>query len=187
MARGSYRLAADGAALVERFACAPGPAGWRYVATREDEGTGAARGRLDVVLDASGTPLRVHVEAAGWVLRGGAVGSELLWRRGDAEAGAVADGFTGSSPVWLLAAARRCARQAQPVTRLRLLRLGDEALATRLVDQAWSAAGTRRQGDLEVAGFEVTDLQTGERGAVHVAGNVVLDAPGVELTALDPP
>lgn len=186
MPRGSYRLSTDGAALVERFACGAGPAGWRYVATREDEGSGAVRGRLDVVLDAVGAPLRVHVEAAGWVLRGGAVGSELLWRRGDAEAGAVADGFTGTSPVWLLAAARRCARRPE-VTRLRLLRLGDEALATRLVDQAWSGTGTRRQGGLEVAGFEVTDLQTGQRGPVHCTPDVVLDAPGVELLALDPP
>ena len=86
MPRGAYLLSgSDGPYAVERFSCAPGPAGWRYVATRSHASTGAPLGRLDVALDGAGRPHRVHVEQGGWELRGGAVGPHVLWRRGETE------------------------------------------------------------------------------------------------------
>lgn len=157
---------------MERFTCGAGPAGWRYVATREQPGTGAPLGRLDVVLSPGGAALRVQVATGGWLLRGGAVGPDLLWRRGDDERSERADGFTGSSPVWLLAAALRGGGHADPV-RLRLVRLGDEALATSVVEQTWTRLAAER--------WQVDDLGTGERGTVELAGDRVLRAPGVRL------
>ncbi|HEU0102853.1 MAG TPA: hypothetical protein VFR07_11095, partial [Mycobacteriales bacterium] len=89
MPRGAYLVGGGphepGPYALERFSCAAGPAGWRYVATREHPGTGAPLGRLDVVLDATGAPVRVQVETGGWALRGGVVGDEAWWRRGDDE------------------------------------------------------------------------------------------------------
>ena len=171
MPDGSYLLSGhDGPYAVERFACGAGPAGWRYVATRSRPGDGAPLGRLDLVLGSAGEALRVQVAAAGWQLRGGVVGPDVLWRRGDDERSERADGFAGSSPVWLLAAALRVAGRG-PV-RLRLVHLGDDALATSVVEQAWTPTD---------GGWLVDDLATGVRGRVEVAGDRVLHAPGVEL------
>ena len=174
MPRGAYLLTGhDGPYARERFTCAPGPAGWRYVATREDPATGAPLGRLDVVLDSAGRALRVHVEAGGWELRGGSLGAQVLWRRGDVEREEPAAGFTGTSPVWSVAAARLAG--AGPV-RLRLVRLGDDSLATLVVAEAWAR--------LDEAVWQADDLATGERRRVQVAGGVVLAAPGVALEEL---
>lgn len=184
MPRGAYLLSGhDGPYGLERFSCAPGPVGWRYVATREDPDSGARTGRLDVVLDLSGRAVRVHMEAGGWELRGGVVGSQLLWRRGDVEREQRATGFTGTSPVWAVATVRRLARTAGPV-RLRLVRLGDDALGTLLVDESWARTGTEERDGVPVERWQAADLATGERRAIHVAGDVVLDAPGVRLLEL---
>ena len=184
MPRGAYLLSGhDGPYAVERFSCAPGPAGWRYVATRADPATGAPLGRLDVVLDAAGRAHRVHVEAGGWELRGGAVGAQVLWRRGEVEREERAAGFTGTSPVWAVAATRLLGAAAGPV-RLRLVRLGDEALATLVVEQAWVRTAVEEHDGVPVARWAADDLATGERRAVHLAGDVVLEAPGARLLEL---
>lgn len=110
-------------------------------------------GRLVLVV----TPqVRLHVEAGGWLLRGGCAGPEVLWRRGTAEDGgpereAVADGFTGASPAYALALLPRLGEVPR---RLRLVEVTDPVLATRLVDQEWSRVGTL---------LMVTDLATGAR------------------------
>lgn len=185
MPQGTYLLQGTGHEpgpyALERFSCAAGPAGWRYVATREHPETGARLGRLDVVLDESGAAVRVQVEAGGWVLRGGVVGGQVLWRRGDEEHSERAVGFTGTSPVWALAAARLAGPQPR---RLRLVRLGDEALATRVVEQGWVRTGQEQRGGVEVVRLEVADLDTGERRALHVSGDLLLDAPGSVLLDL---
>ena len=108
-------------------------------------------GRLELVVSPR---VRLHVEAGGWVLRGGLVGSDVLWRRGAGGAGgqereAVADGFTGASPAYALAL---LARLEDGPRRLRLVEVTEPVLATRLVDQEWS-----RSGDV----LTVTDLATG--------------------------
>lgn len=185
MPRGAYLLSGhDGPYALERFACAPGPVGWRYVATREDPDSGARTGRLDVVLDAAGRALRVHVEAGGWELRGGAVGGSVLWRRGDVEREERAAGFTGTSPVWAVATTRRLSADAAPDVRLRLVRLGDEALATLVVDEAWSRLGAQERDGVLVERWDAADLATGERRALSLARDVLVQAPGVQLLEL---
>lgn len=183
MARGTYLLAGE---IAEHFSCGAGPAGWRYVARREQAGTGAPLGGLDVVLDARGAVVRAEVRTAGWQLRGGAVGPELLWRRGEQERSERADGFTGTSPAWTVAAARRVGAGPDPV-RLRLVVLGDEALATRVVEQGWACTGVTDREGVPVVRYEVADLDTGRREVVQLAGDLVLQSPGAALVALDPP
>lgn len=179
MPRGTYRLTGhDGPYALERFACGPGPLGWRYVATREQPATGAPLGRLDVVLDARGAALRVEVQAGGWRLRGGVVGGEVLWRRGTQEHAVPGEGFTGTSPVWAVAGGRLLAASGTGPVRLRLVRLGDEALATRQVEEGWAGTPAR---------CEAADLSTGERRVALVdPTGVVLEATGVELLDVEP-
>ena len=42
-------------------------------------------------------------------------------------------------------------------------------------------------GPLTVDEYQVTALDTGEQHAVHIAGDVVLAAPGIELEHLESP
>lgn len=50
-----------------------------------------------------------------------------------------------------------------------------------------SEAHTTDNGPLTVDEYQVTALDTGERSTVHIAGDVVLAAPGVELEDLQTP
>jgi hypothetical protein len=185
---GEYQLAAG---LVERFSCAPGPVGWRYV------GTGSDGSRVDVAVDSRWRQARVEVRAASWSVRGGVAGRELLWVRAgldgtDAvEQAAPAAAFTGRSPVFLITIARMLALQPAGNTTVALVEVAGDALATRRVRQRWTlhdiTAHAADLGVLRVEQYEVADLDTGETGEVQLAGDVVLAAPGVELTALDGP
>src|SRR5215468_6348367 len=70
--RGRYLVAGE----VEEFACAAGPAGWRYTGVRRESGR-----TVDLTLDSRGRPHRVELASPDWVLRGGAAGDTLLWVR----------------------------------------------------------------------------------------------------------
>lgn len=169
MPSGSYRLAGG---VVESFRCAAGPAGWRYVATRTD---GLA---LDLAVDAAWRPVRL-VASGSAELRGGAVGPDLLWRRGDDEHAATAAGFTGDSPAFAVVTARMLALDVGATARVRLVRLS-HALGALTVEQGWG-----RTPDVEgVERYEAADLATGERRTVHLAGDVVVDATDVDLLSL---
>ncbi|WP_157430074.1 hypothetical protein [Actinomadura oligospora] len=103
MPRGTYLHLEDG--TEERFQCAPGPGGWRYVASRTD-GT-----RVDLVVDARWRQIRVEFVAPDWWLRGGVTGREVAWVRaassGEAtEHSTPASGFLGESPAFAIAIAR---------------------------------------------------------------------------------
>lgn len=181
MTSGSYLLSGhDGPYAVERFTCGDDGGAWHWTATREHPRTGVPLGRLVVEVRAGGQ--RVHAEAGGWLLRGGTVGASCTWRRGEQERTAVAQGFTGTSPGWAAATVRLLAPTA-PV-RARLVRLADEVLATRLVDEAWAPRGRQDLDGLPVDTWEVEDLSTGEHRAVHLHGDVVLTAPGARLLDL---
>jgi hypothetical protein len=191
---------------VEEFSCAAGPVGWRYVATVRDP-DGQEAGRLDLTLDAGGRQVRLVVAAGGWEVRGGVAGRETLWVRRPAADGppaggaaaaveaveqyVVAAGFTGRSPAFLVAASRLLRLSAGARARLRLVELSQPALGTRVIEQGWSLDGmtshTTETGPLPVARYRVADLATGEPREVHLAGDVVLAAPDVELTALHSP
>ena len=122
--------------------------------------------------------MRLHAEAGGWVLRGAAAGGQVLWRRGEQERSTAGDGFTGTSPAHLLAAAGL----ARP--RLHLVEVTEPVLATRATTQDWTALGDEERDGVLVVAWQVDDLTTGERRTVRLAGDVVVEAPGVRLIAL---
>lgn len=192
MPTGEYVLA-DGPARVERFSCAPGPVGWRYAATVEDD-SGAVFGRVDVTVDARWRQARVELRSGPWMLRGGVAGRELLWVRSGSDGADAAEfaetavAFTGTSPAFLVTTARMLAGKSADLT---CVAVAGDALATRIARQRWTAVDVTEHdtdlGPLRVERYQVADLDTGEVAEIHVAGDVVLAAPGVELRALEKP
>ncbi|MFE0575617.1 hypothetical protein ACFW21_25960 [Streptomyces albogriseolus] len=180
----------------EHFQCAPGPSGWRYVSqlTAPD---GDHLGSVDLTLDALGRPLRLELHAGSWQVRGAALDG-VTWVRTDptgthaTEGNVRAHAFTGSSPAFLVATARLLRlTPSAAATRVRLVAFTDPVLAPRTVDQSWALVDrethTTDNGPLIVDAYQVTTLDTGEQHTVHLAGDVVLSAPGVELEDLDSP
>ncbi|SFC11305.1 hypothetical protein [Streptomyces aidingensis] len=182
----------------ERFQCAPGPSGWRYTARRLGP-DGRPAGSLDLTVDQRGRPLRLEARAGRWQLRGAALDG-LSWVRtgpgGEhAEPGnARAHAFTGGSPAHLVAVARLLRlTPGGPAARVRLLALTEPVLAPRTVDQSWTLLSSALHrdaaagGELTVEEYRIDDLESGERGLVHLTGDIVLAAPGIELDDLDAP
>ncbi len=182
----------------ERFSCAPGPAGWRYTA-QTFAVDGSPNGSIDLTLDSLSRPLRLELRLGGWQLRGGALDG-LTWVRthSDDPAGQHAregsdraHAFAGRSPAFLIATARLLRLRPGGSARLRVVALTDPVLAPRTFDQGWTLDGIESHptdnGPLEVERYRVADLATGEEGLVHLAGDVVLAAPGIELEQLESP
>ncbi|NGO71761.1 hypothetical protein [Streptomyces boncukensis] len=180
----------------EHFQCATGPSGWRYV-SRITTPSGAHAGSVDLTLDDRGRPLRLELHAGDWQVRGAALDG-VTWVRTDPtgehaqEGNAAAHTFTGASPAFLIATSRllRPALGA-PATRVRLVALAPPVLAPRTLDQSWamlsSEAHPTDSGPLVVETYQVNDLETGDQQQVHLAGDVVLAAPGTELEDLESP
>jgi hypothetical protein len=183
MPRGTY-LHLDGG-VEERFQCAPGAGGWRYVGERSD---GL---RTDLVVDTRWRQIRVELAGPEWRIRGGVTGRDLVWVRGGSEHQERAVGFLGESPAFLVALSRTLDLRPGEGTAVRLVQVTGTALATLTVDRRWRLAGVTPYetgtDPLPVARYEVTDLATGEGYPVHLAGDVVLDAPGIELAELETP
>ncbi len=206
MPKGTYHhLDFDGSVVgVEVFSCAPGPSGWRWVSQTHD-GDGRPLGRVDLTVDARWRQLRVQVSAGGWTVRGGLAGREVVWVRhpedtsraasaaeGVVEQRAPAIGFTGTSPAFLIATARLLALAPDGRRTAKLLRVTEPACAALGVDEGWALVDvtTHEPPDhdpLTVERYEVADLATAERRVVHLAGDVVVDATGLELVALESP
>jgi hypothetical protein len=182
MPRGTYVHDSD---VAERFSCAPDGGGWRYSAERSDGGT------IELIADGRWRPARLQVTAGEHVLRGGAAGAELLWVTAGRERSARAAGFLGDSPGLLVAVARSLGLAEGERADVRLLLLTSPALAVRTVPQRWALteiAWHDADGDrLPVERYEITDLETGEVSELHLAGDVVVAAPGIELTELEDP
>ncbi|GGO56304.1 hypothetical protein ABT039_01985 [Streptomyces lasiicapitis] len=180
----------------EHFQCAPGPSGWRYVAQRTTP-SGDHSGSVDLTLDELGRPIRLELHASGWQVRAAALDG-VTWVRSDpsgahaTENNAPAHAVTGTSPAFLVATARllRLA-PASPATRVRLVAFTDPVLAPRTLDQSWALlkreAHATDNGPLTVDEYQVTALDTGEQHTVHLTGDVVLAAPGIELENLESP
>ncbi|MFC9272567.1 hypothetical protein ACFTXJ_32870 [Streptomyces zhihengii] len=180
----------------EHFHCAPGPSGWRYV-SRTVGPSGQQTGTVDLAVDELGRPIRLELHRADWQVRGAALDG-VTWVRTDPtgvhadEGTARAHAFTGTSPAFLVATARLLRlTPGSPATRVRLVAFTDPVLAPRHVDQSWalmkSEAHATDNGPLVVDEYQVSALDTGERHTVHIAGDVVLAAPGIELEDLDDP
>ncbi|MFG2524103.1 hypothetical protein [Streptomyces sp. NPDC048527] len=180
----------------EHFHCAPGPSGWRYVSQTVTP-SGDHSGSVDLAIDELGRPIRLELNSASWQVRGAAIDG-VTWVRTDptgthaTEGNAAAHAFTGTSPAFLVATARLLRlTPASPATRVRLVRFTDPVLAPLTLDQSWALLKTETHdtdnGPLNVDEYQVADLDTGEQQAVHLAGDVVLAAPGIELEHLESP
>ncbi|MEU6538351.1 hypothetical protein [Streptomyces sp. NPDC047000] len=182
----------------EHFHCAPGPSGWRYVSRVTTPG-GEHRGSVDLALDDLGRPIRLELHSADWQVRGAALDG-VTWVRTDptgthaTEHTVPAHAFTGSSPAFLVAIARLLRLTPSAIaapTRVRLVAFTEPVLAPRTLDQSWALvdreAHATDNGPLTVDEYQVTALDTGERHTVHIAGDVVLAAPGIELEDLESP
>ncbi|MEW2531045.1 hypothetical protein [Streptomyces sp. NPDC047071] len=199
MPRGRYSLhdPHDHTPLAEEhFQCAPGPSGWRYVAQRTAP-SGDHTGSVDLAVDELGRPIRLELNASGWQVRAAALDG-VTWVRTDAtgahatENNAPAHAFTGTSPAFLVATARLLRLTPDsPATRVRLVAFTDPVLAPRTLDQSWALltreAHATDNGPLTVDEYQVTALDTGEQHTVHLSGDVVLAAPGIELEHLESP
>ncbi|MFE2432481.1 hypothetical protein ACFXJ5_37890 [Streptomyces sp. NPDC059373] len=180
----------------EHFHCATGPSGWRYTAqTTHPDGTHA--GSVDLTIDDLGRPIRLELHAASWQVRGAAIDG-VTWVRTDPtgehaqEGNAAAHAFSGASPAFYIATARLLRLEpGAPATRVRLVAFEPPVLAPRTLDQAWALirreAHPTDNGLLTVEEYQVSALDTGEQHAVHIAGDVVLSAPGIELEELESP
>lgn len=180
----------------EHFHCAPGASGWRYVSQLTSPSDDHA-GSVDLTIDELGRPIRLELHAAGWQVRGAAL-EGVTWVRSDpagaeaTEGNAPAHAFTGTSPAFLVSTARllRLA-PGSPATRVRLVAFTSPVLAPRTVDQSWALvkreAHATDNAPLIVDEYQVSALDTGEQHTVHLAGDVVLAAPGIELEDLDSP
>jgi hypothetical protein len=180
----------------EHFHCAPGPSGWRYTAQITTP-AGDHSGSVDLTVDDLGRPIRLELHAASWQVRGAAIDG-VTWVRTDpigehAQEGNVpAHAFTGASPAFLIATARLLRLEpGAPATRVRLVTFAPPVLAPRTLDQSWvlvkREAHATDNGLLPVDEYQVADLATGEVSTVHIAGDVVLSAPGIELEDLESP
>ncbi|MCW2600331.1 MAG: hypothetical protein JWM02_2160 [Frankiales bacterium] len=173
--KGSYRVGED----VEQFSCGAGPVGWRYVGTRAF-GTGAGD-TVDLTVDEAGRVVRLLAQQDGWELRGGSVGEEVLWVRGEDEHRTTAAGFTGSSPAYDVATARLLGLQVGETRRLTLVEVCEPVAAARTVEQGWA----RTEGpEPDVDRYEVADLQTGDRWVVHLSAEVLISREGARTAAL---
>ncbi|HVE63955.1 MAG TPA: hypothetical protein VNB94_09160 [Mycobacteriales bacterium] len=205
MPKGTYHhLDPDGTVVgVEVFSCAPGPSGWRWVSQTSDL-DGRPLSRVDLTVDDRWRQLRVQVTAGGWVVRGGLTGREVVWVRHPEDASrapAAADvveqqapaiGFTGISPAFIVATARLLGLAADGRRTAKLLRVTEPSCLALPVDEGWALVDvtTHEHPDhdpLTVERYEVIDLATAERRVVHLAGDVVVDATGLELVALESP
>jgi hypothetical protein len=197
--RGLYSLRDQDRTVVafERFSCAPGPVGWRYNAQLLAPDGLTPTGLVDVTIDATGQQIRVEVRAGGWSVRGGVADGQTVWVRTGAsgevggEDTTPAAGFTGRSPGFLIAVARQLGLPERASARARLIALTEPALAPLPVEVVWSLTSVEQHptelGPLSVEAYEIADQASGQLTEVHLAGDVVLAATGVELDSLDTP
>ncbi|GAA0493534.1 hypothetical protein ABZ951_33455 [Streptomyces sp. NPDC046215] len=180
----------------EHFHCATGPSGWRYVSQLTTP-SGEHAGSVDLTLDDLGRPIRVQLHAASWQVRGAALDG-VTWVRTDptgehaTEGNVPAHAFTGASPAFYVALSRMLRLSpGEGAKRVRLVAFTSPVLAPRTLDQSWAlvdrTAHATDSGPLEVDAYQVSDLETGEQQTVHLAGDVVLSAPGIELEELESP
>src|SRR5437899_5841354 len=154
----------------EAFRCAPGPAGWRYVA----EITGAGEGAVDLVADAGWNVVRVLFRSPG-----GELLLERPWRT-DLHL----DVF---SPVTNVVSTRRIAGTAD----IDVLYVERETLETSLVRQRYELLGDEpvqtAVGRFTATRWRFTALASGWTSDLWIAGDVVVRYERLfELTQYNP-
>lgn len=188
MPSGVYRYA-DG--RTERFATVDAPAGWSYVGECSDGG------RVELTVDSRWRPVRCELTNGRWRLRGGSLGRRLMWVRsgldgaGPVEDSAEAAGFLAESPAFLVVLPRLLSLSLKGSAWLRMVTLWQPLLAPLVVERGWTLEAVDDHdtpaGPLVVERYRVDDRATGEHVTLHLAGDVVLEGPGVELEDLEGP
>lgn len=118
---------------------------------------------------------RFEAEYDGWVLRGGVVGGEALWVRGEEQHRAQAAGFTAVSPAYDVALATMLRLSVGESRRLALVELAEPVGAARTVRRTWTRTVSPEP---DVARYDVDDVDTGERSVLHLAGDVLVSREG---------
>ena len=188
MPRGVYRYA-DG--RTETFSTVVAPAGWSYVGERDDGG------RVELTVDSRWRPVRCELSTERWRVRGGSIGRRLMWVRSavdgadQAEDSAEAAGFLAESPAFLVVLPRLLSLPLNGSAWVRMVTLWQPLLAPLVVERGWTLEAVddheTPNGPLVVERYKVDDRATGEHVVVHLAGDVVLEGPGVTLDDLDGP
>jgi hypothetical protein len=183
---GSYRYA-DG--RTETFATVGAPAGWSYVGQRDD---GV---RVELTVDSRWRPVRCEIMTDRWRVRGGSLGRQLMWVRSAAdgsapvEDAAEAAGFLAESPAFLVVLPRLLSLPLKGSAWVRMVTLWQPLLAPQVVERGWTLEAVddheTPSGPLVVERYRVDDRATGEHTMVQLAGDVVLEGPGVTLDDLD--
>lgn len=186
MPSGVYRFA-DG--RTERFSTVMAPAGWSYV------GEGDDGCRVELTVDSRWRPVRCEVVTPRWRVRGGSLGRQLMWLRSavdgsdPVEDAAEAAGFLAESPAFLVVLPRLLSLPLKGSAWVRMVTLWQPLLAPQVVERGWTLDAVddheTPSGPLVVERYRVDDRATGEHEMVHLAGDVVLDGPGVELDDLE--
>jgi hypothetical protein len=169
--KGSYQLADS----EEHFSCGPGPLGWRYTSRTTHGDT------LDLTLENHGLVRRLEADFDGWAVRGGVVGDDVVWVRGELEQSTRAAGFTGESPAFDIALSRMLALDVGALVQVTLVELTAPVGAPRTVVHGWTRTADPEDG---VQRFEVADLSTAERWVLHIAGEVVVSREGARPAVL---
>lgn len=182
---------------LERFSCAPGPAGWRYVSEVLSGDGETPQGSVDLAVDSWWRQVRLELRESGVTVRGGVSGREALWVRSanaggrGAEHAEEAVGFTGRSPAFLIALARLLRLEPGERVKVRLVEITEPALGAMRVEHGWTCAEVATHETdtepLRVERYEVADLAAGEQRTVHLAGDVVVGASALELRELENP
>lgn len=160
--KGSYQVGS----IVEAFTC---DNGW-YLGQRQDGD------RIELYADG-----RLAVVHDGWEVRGGVVGSDVVWVRGTDEHSASAAGFTGRSPGYDVATARLLGLQVGEARQVKLVEIAEPVAGARTVTHGWA----RTDGpEPDVDRYEVADLDTGERWVVHLSGEVLISSRSAHLVTL---
>ncbi|BEP14673.1 hypothetical protein acdb102_29840 [Acidothermaceae bacterium B102] len=188
MPGGLYRYA-DG--RNESFSTVLAPAGWSYVGDRDD---GV---HVELTVDSRWRPVRCEITTARWRVRGGSLGRQLMWVRSaldgsdPVEDAAEAAGFLAESPAFLVVLPRLLSLPLKGSAWVRMVTLWQPLLAPLVVERGWTLDAVddheTPSGPLVVERYRVDDRATGEHAMVHLAGDVVLEGPGVSLDDLDGP
>lgn len=186
MPTGVYRFT-DG--RTERFSTVLAPAGWSYVGENDDGS------RVELTVDSRWRPVRCELSTGRWRVRGGSLGRQLMWVRSaldgtdPVEDAAEAAGFLAESPAFLVVLPRLLSLPLKGSAWVRLVTLTPPLLAPLVVERGWTLEAVddheTPSGPLLVERYRVDDRATGEHAILHLAGDVVLEGPGVELDDLE--
>ena len=188
MPSGLYRLFDESGAPVstEQFRCAPGPMGWRYFSTVQDD-----RGvtNVDLSVDASWRPVRVRIQSPDHHLLVSVRAGQFAGILDDAHLDIPFDQATMTvdypSPCFPLATIRRLGETAE----IDVLRFDPETLLAHPEHHRYEAGDTREVatpvGRFAARAWRHAAPRRRFSRELWIAGDVVISGEGLELAAYD--